>query len=40
VISILVMELVGFLDIHKVHSGVGPVWVGFYILCYGIECML
>jgi hypothetical protein len=40
VFSILVMGLVGFLGKHKVHFGVGLIWVDFYILYYGIECML
>ena len=40
VLSILMMGLVGFLGIHRIHFDVGPVWVDFYILYYGIECML
>jgi hypothetical protein len=40
VLSILVMGLVGFLSIHRVRFSEGPVWVGFYMLFYGIECML
>jgi hypothetical protein len=34
------MELVVFLGIHMVRFGGEPVWVGFYILYCGIECML